>query len=98
MSYYSLHPHAKRQAETKGFSFEAVLEAANDPTVSYDNGRFPGQLRRIRDGIVAVCDPEKMIVITVYENVKETAPRGDQRDRDALRYADTLAVATCPAQ
>lgn len=95
--YYSLHPHAKTAAESKGFSFEAVLEAANNPTITYSNGRYPGQYRHIRGGIVAVVDPATSTIITVYENVTETGVRVDQIDRAARRYAasqeDTLCLA-----
>lgn len=88
--YYSLQPHAKRQTESKGFSFLAVLEAANNPSISYESLRFPGQLRRIRGGIVTVCDPKSMKVITVYENTKETDLRSDQIDHDARSYGARL--------
>lgn len=88
--YYSLQPHAKRQAEEKGFNFLAVLEAANNPFISYESLRFPGQLRRIRGGIVAVCDPMTMKIITVYENTKETVLRPDQIGRDARSYEARL--------
>jgi len=89
---YSIHPHAERQAKSKGFTLAAVLEAANNPSISYPSGRFPGQLRRIRDGIVAVCDPMTWVVVTVYENVVETSVRADQTDRDAQRYAQSHRV------
>jgi len=88
--YYSLQPHAKRQAEEKGFSFLAVLEAANNPSISYESLRFPGQLRRIRGGIVTVCDPATKKIITVYENCKETGLRADQTDHDARSYGARL--------
>ena len=88
--YYSLQPHAKRQAEQKGFSFESVLEAANNPSISYESLRFPGQLRRIRGCIVTVCEPVTMTIITVYENCKETALRPDQKDHDARSYGARL--------
>lgn len=84
---YGLHPHAAKQATTKGFDHAAVLRAANDPHHTYDNGRYAGQKRHIRDGIVAVVDTQKKHVITVYEDQRETAPRADQKDHDAQRYA-----------
>jgi len=96
--YYSLQPHAKRQTESKGFSFESVLEAANNPSISYESLRFPGQLRRIRGGIVTVCDPETMTIITVYENTKETVLRPDQTDHDARSYGARLKGKTCQPQ
>jgi hypothetical protein len=84
---YRLHPHAARQAQAKGFHPDRVLQAANDPHHTYPNGRYPGQKRHVRDGIVAVVDPGKNEVVTVYEDQRETAPRDDQTDRDAQRYA-----------
>lgn len=84
---YRLTPHAASQAFAKGWSTEQVLAAANDPHVTYDNGRYPGQKRHIRDDLVAVVHPESMTVKTVYENVRETEVRPDQTDRDAQRYA-----------
>ena len=88
--HYSLPPHAKRQAEAKGFSLQAVLEAADNPSISYESLRFPGQLRRIRGGIVTVCDPQAMKIITVYENTTETDLRPDQTDHDARSYGARL--------
>jgi len=78
--------HAARQAAMKGFDPAAIYRAANFPAITYENGRFPGQWRHIRDGVVAVVDPENSTIITVYQNVIETALRADQTDADALRY------------
>lgn len=83
---YRLNPHAVKQAKSKGFHPDHVLAAANDPQHTSDNGRYPGQRRHVRNGIVAVVDPARKQVVTVYEDQKETAPRADQIDRDAKRY------------
>lgn len=79
--------HTERQAAAKGWDIKDVLEAANCPSITYPNGRYPGQTRHIRGKICAVVDPVKGSIVTVYENVRETEPRGDQQDRDAQRYA-----------
>ena len=84
---YSLNPHAARQATTKGFDHDSVLAAANNPRHTYENGRYPGQKRHVRDGIVAVVDPARSEVVTVYKDQEQTAPRADQKDGDAKRYA-----------
>jgi hypothetical protein len=86
-SGFALSTHAARQAAAKGFHPHHVLEAANDPHHSYPNGRYPGQMRHVRDGIVAVVEPHNQRVVTVYADQVETAPRTDQTDRDARRYA-----------
>lgn len=83
---FTLHPHAARQATAKGWSHEDVLEAANNPQTTYDNGRFPGQKRHIRGDLVAVVETASKQVRTVYQNVTETDLRPDQTDRDAQRY------------
>lgn len=85
-SGYRLPSHVKTQADKKGWSHEQVLQAANDPQTTYDNGRYPGQKRHIRGDLVAVVDPDRMHVVTVYQNVKETDLRPDQKDPDALAY------------
>ena len=84
---FSMRTHAMKQADLKGFAHKDVLQAANDPQTTYPNGRYPGQMRHIRNNIVAVVDPSKGHVVTVYENIKETALRPDQTDADAQRYA-----------
>lgn len=83
---YRLSRHAAQQADAKGFDLDAIFRAANSPSVTYENGRFPGQWRHIRDGIVAVVDPATGVIITIYRNVVETALRADQTDADARRY------------
>lgn len=83
---YSLLPHATRQAQMKGFDQTDVLAAANTPTITYPNRKYPGQERHIGGRIVAVCDPTRQVVVTVYENVRETAPRADQTDKRAHKY------------
>ena len=83
---YQASAHALVQASQKGFTPAEVLAAADNPQISYDNGRFPGQRRHIRNGLVAVVDPARQIVVTIYENVKETEVRADQTDKDAQRY------------
>lgn len=83
---YSLHPHAARQATSKGIAHEDVLAAANAPSHTYENRRFPGQMRHIKDGLVAVVDPSRRQIVTVYKDQEETALRPDQKDSDALAY------------
>lgn len=84
---FTLSGHAAQQATAKGWSEDQVLHAANNPSVTYDNGRFPGQKRHIQGDIVAVVHPDSKKVVTVYQNVKETDVRPDQSDVDAQRYA-----------
>jgi len=83
---YQASAHALVQASQKGFAPAEVLAAADNPQISYDNGRFPGQRRHIRNGLVAVVDPARQIVVTIYEHKVETDVRPDQTDKDALRY------------
>lgn len=87
---YQLHPHAARQATSKGFDHAAVLDAANSPSHAYPNGKYPGQMRHIKNGIVAVVDPAERKVVTVYEDQRQTALRPDQKDRDARAYGRRL--------
>lgn len=75
---YALSPHAARQAAAKGITPAALLAAANDPACTYPSGRYPGQERHTRDGIVAICDPASMQVVTVYLDVVVTERRPDQ--------------------
>lgn len=93
---YELSGHARRQAKEKGFSEDAVLRAAHQPSVTYDNGRYPGQKRHIRDGVVAVVDPERGRVVTVYSNVEKTKLRTNQTDRDAINYGRQNRMAAAP--
>lgn len=67
-----------------------IMAAAKNPTVRYENGRFPGQFRHIRDGWVAVVAGDR--VVTFYENVVETDVRADQTDADAQDYAARRAA------
>ena len=90
-SQYSLAPHAAKQATMKGFDHSAVLAAANSPVHTYPNGRFPGQMRHVKDGIVAVVDPSRGHIVTVYQDQKETALRADQQDADAQKYGRRIA-------
>lgn len=71
--------HAKTQAQAKGWTAEQVYLAAVDPDVSYPSRNHPGQERRIRDGLVAVVDPVRDAVITVYLHCERTPLRADQR-------------------
>lgn len=83
---YRLGNHARRQSALKGFDISDVLLAANQPLHTYPNGRYPGQQRHVRNGIVAVVDPGDRVVVTVYEDQRETALRSYQRDADARAY------------
>jgi hypothetical protein len=90
---YRLNTHAAKQAAAKGFSQADVLSAANDPHHTYDNGRYVGQKRHVRAGIVAVVDPVRRVVITVYQDQCLTPVRSDQMDADALRYGRSVGAA-----
>ena len=84
---FTLTAHAIKQASEKGIEVSEVLSAANRPTITYANGRVPGQVRHIRGDLVTVVDPVSERVITLYRNVVETDIRPDQTDKDAKRYA-----------
>lgn len=76
---WHLTRHCRMQAHLKGFDVYALLAAAGCPTVSYPHGSaHPGQYRHIRDGVVAVVDPDRRSIITAYLNVVETPLRADQ--------------------
>lgn len=83
---YTLSGHAQQQIRAKGWSEDEVLHAANNPSVTYANGRYEGQMRHIHNDIVAVVHPGSQKVITAYRNVEETDLRPDQTDADAQRY------------
>lgn len=83
---YRLSPHAAKQATMKGFHPNSVLEAAENPEHTSPNGRYEGQFRHVRNGIVAVVDPNRQEVVTTYKHNVETNLRADQTDRDAKRY------------
>lgn len=70
--------HAKEQAAAKGWTLDEVFRAHVDPDIAYPSGRFPGQQRHIRDGLVVIVDAARNMAVTVYENVVETALRDDQ--------------------
>lgn len=83
---HTLSHHVVKQALAKGWTVQQIQDAADKPQVTYANGRYPNQMRYIRDGIVAIVDPLKGEVVTCYANVVETDLRADQRDRDAQNY------------
>jgi hypothetical protein len=85
-SPYRLTLHAQQQAAAKGWTVEDVLLAAAKPLHTYRSGRVAGQVRHVRNGIVAVIDPATAKVVTVYVDRVETALRVDQRDSDALHW------------
>lgn len=91
MQSFRVTRHAEAQAKAKGFDMTAVIRAAVSPSITYANGRYEGQMRHIRDGIVAVVDTRSRTIVTVYANVTETALRADQTDADALRYGKRMA-------
>lgn len=81
-----LEPHVVEQAESKGIDIAQIIKAVEAPATTYANGRFPGQMRHIRDGICVVVDPAGRKAITVYLDRVETDLRADQTDADALKY------------
>jgi hypothetical protein len=72
--------HAAEQARTKGFTARQTWLVMVDPDLVYPSNprRFPGQERRVRDGIVAVVDKAQNRAITFYVNLTETDLRPDQ--------------------
>ena len=84
---FTLSGHAAQQARAKGWTEDQVLDAAHNPSVTYANGRYEGQMRHIKDDLVAVVHPASRKVVTVYQNVTETDLRPDQTDADARRYS-----------
>ena len=87
---FRLAHHAEKQSALKGFTKDDGLAAANEPTLTYDNKRRPGQRRHIRGKVCAVVDPGTGLVVTVYENVTATPLRSDQTGKAARRYASNV--------
>lgn len=71
--------HAAEQARTKGFTARQTWLVMVDPDLTYPSGKqYPGQERRVRDGIVAVVDIAQNRAITFYVNIVKTDLRPDQ--------------------
>jgi hypothetical protein len=83
---HTLTRHVVAQALAKGWNVADIQAAADYPQTTYANGRYPNQMRHIRNGIVAIVNVLTGEVVTCYANVVETELRADQRDRDAQAY------------
>lgn len=86
------HPtiHVMKKAQSLGVTLSEVMRAADTPEHTFESRRFPGQMRHVRNGIVAVVDPKDKKVITAYKAVEETDIRPDQQsDADARRFQDS---------
>lgn len=91
MRQFILSKHAENKVTTND-EYLAVLDAANNPSVTYGvttqrNASGNRRERRIKGDIVTVVDPQSATVITFYANVVETDIRPDQTDDAALEYA-----------
>lgn len=92
MRKFVLSTHAYNKINGDAALATAVLDAADNPAVSYGvtnqrNTSGKRQERHIRNGIVAVVDPVAQKVITFYADVVETDLRDDQTDEAAQTYA-----------
>lgn len=74
------------QAALKGYTTEQVVRVIDNPTITYENRRYPGQFRHIRDGLVVCVDPTRRVAITLYADRIETPQRPDQTDHDARKH------------
>jgi hypothetical protein len=83
---YVIRQHVLDQAALKGYTVEQVVRVIDDPTIRYENRRYPGQFRHIRDGLVVCVDPTRQVAITLYADRIETPQRPDQTDADARRH------------
>lgn len=83
--------HAALTADAKGFGQGKVLQAALYPQLTYPSRKVVGQVRHIRDGIVAIVDPATGTVVTCYAHKVETPLRADQQDADAQAHAARVA-------
>lgn len=70
--------HCREQAAAKGYTEAQVLDAANNPTTTYESRNHPGQHRHIKGDLCVVVDRARRQVITLYVNVEKTALRPDQ--------------------
>jgi hypothetical protein len=73
-----LSHHAKQQGRNKGYTEAEILDAALNPTLTYESHSHPWQHRHVRGGLCAVVDRATGLVVTVYANVDRTALRADQ--------------------
>lgn len=91
----NLTAHAKSTIETKGISIEMVEAVWNCPDVTYPSHRYPGQHKRVGQGLALCCENATGKVVTVFVDRTETPLRADQTDADALAWAiqNGMAVA-----
>lgn len=82
-----LSAHALRKVLAGGFAPQAVHAAYNDPEVVYPSRRYPGQERRIAQGVCLAVDIASGVVVTMYIHNTATALRSDQTDADAVAWA-----------
>lgn len=85
--------HAERTIEAKGISLDTVEAVWRDPDITYPSHRHPGQHKRIGLGIALCCEDGTGKVITVIVDQTNTPLRADQRDADALAWAQRNGMA-----
>jgi len=93
---YRLGRHILEQAAAKGISLEALVAAVDKPITAYESFRYPGQRKHIRDGICVAVDIAEKSAVTVFIDKEYTEVREDQKDSDALKYAQKKADGTLP--
>lgn len=73
MTQYRLSHHAKVKAANEGVPSAQLLEAADNPSLTYPNPRMPHQMRHVLDGVSVTVDPVNKVVVTFYaERVKQS--------------------------
>lgn len=87
MTEIRMTKHAAEKMTTLGLTPSDIAAAFSEPEVSYPNRRYPGQERRIANGLCITVNVETGVVVTLYVHKIETDLRADQTDRDALAYA-----------
>lgn len=78
--------HVEVKSAAEGITLAEIRTAADYPTITYANGRYPNQMRHIRGDLVTTVDVKSNRIVTFYKNVVETEVRDDQTDKDAQRY------------
>lgn len=74
----SITAHAVKQVQAKGFALRDVVAVAQRPDFAYESRRYPGQEKRIGNGLCVVVDPKAQRIITVFEHLVRTSLRPDQ--------------------
>lgn len=65
---FTITRHAQERMEKRGMTLAILADILQNPAITYESGKFPGQMRYVKGDYCVCVDPIRKVIPTLFYN------------------------------